>query len=342
MQFNQILSKQVTVIKTANGYENNDWGHGSPVGMIIPLKHVLYDMQELLKEKVKNVRSLPYHSKEQYDAKQLMPRYYICGVFDLNEYKVGRFPIHDYPNVPSDLMTIDIDEKDNPNIDIWKIREEIFKLPYVFCCLKSISGHGFYCIIPIEDTHYTKEYYHYILRLWKQKYNINIDDNADTIIRARIVSYDEDIDKWVKNEDIQVWNLKYIERKEEIAVKQQEKTYPKYERKTDGLDWNAITNKAMELLINDGYTVNNYYGWYHLGCELSNFENGYELFHKASMNYDNNQKDAAIMKRWKGCKPTGIDSSLIQKWCGMAKNKYGEKWFKKYINKQYEETTTTT
>lgn len=326
-----ILKTQVTVLKTSNGYENNEWGKGNPIGMIVPLKAVLFDMQELLKDKINHVRSLEYHSKEQVEAKLLMPRYYISGVFDLNEFDVGRFPVHDYPKVASGLMTIDIDEKDNPDVDIWKLRQTIFDLPYVFSCLKSISGHGFYCIIPIEDTKYTKEYYYYIERLWKHKYNLIIDHNAASLIRARIISYDEDVDNWIKKSEVTKWNLKYIE-KQPKETKVEVQHYSKYERKTDDFDWEYLTNKAMELLIEDGYTVNDYRAWYHLGCELANFDNGYEMFHKASMNYDSTQSEASIIKRWKGCEATGINNSLIQKWCGMARNKLGKNWYKKYIN----------
>ena len=325
-----ILRTQVTVIKTANGYENNIWGKGNPIGSIVPLKYVLYELQDICKNQVDYVRSLEYHSDEQKQAKNIVPRYYISGVFDLNEYKIGRFPIHDYPKIGSNLMTIDIDGKDNPDIDIWKIREEIFKLPYVFSCIKSISNKGYYCIIPIEDTHYTKEYYNYIIKLWKNKFGINIDNNASSLIRARILSYDDELDKWIKKDNVQVWNLKYVEKpKEEVIVEQ--KIFPKYKETIDGLDWTFITHKAMELLINDGYYVKGYNAWYHLGCEVANFEDGQQLFLKLSKNGSYNDSIDVIMKKFKSCSPSGINNELIQKWCGMARNKYGKNWFLKYI-----------
>lgn len=327
-----ILRTQVTVIKTANGYENNIWGNGNPVGMIVPLKYVLYDLQEICKDKVDYVRSFEYHSEGQKQAKNIVPRYYISGVFDLNEYSIGRFPIHDYPKVSSNLMTIDIDGKDNPDIDIWKIREDIFKLPYVFSCIKSISEQGYYCIIPIEDTKNTKEYYNYILRLWKSKFGINIDNNASSLIRARIITHDIELDKWIKKDNVQVWNLKYIEKP--IEIKEEEQThYNKYvDKQKDGLDWTFICHKAIELLINDGYYAHNYNSWYYLGCECANFDDGQKLFIKASQNGHYSDSIDVIMKRWKTCKPSGIDNDLIKKWCGMARNKYGKNWFLKYIN----------
>lgn len=330
-----ILQRQITCIKTSNGYENNEWGVGDPVGMILPLKAVLYDLPVIIKDRLIEVQNMVYHSKEQKEAKLLLPRYYISGVFDLNEYNIDRFPIHDIPKHGSGLMTIDIDEKDNENIDIWEIRRKIFELPYVFSCLKSVSGHGYYCIIPIEDTVYTKDYYMYIMGLWKKKFNINIDKNAASLIRARILSYNEDIEDWIK-EDVDVWRLRYIGREEEkkcVDGSLYDYNLSNYKNVEDGLDWNYITNKAMELLINDGYHATNYNSWFYLGCELKNFDNGEELFYKASNNVDYNDSSDTIRKKWNSCKASGIDDDLIRKWVGMANNKYGKNWFVKYIKK---------
>ena len=320
-----ILSTYVGLLKTQSGYDTN----GNPVCMNVPLKYILYDVPLMNKDWLDYVVSLPYHSKEQEKAKSKTPRYYISGMFDMTEFNYGRFPIHDYPIKGSNLMTIDIDAKDNPDIDIWKIREEIFKLPYVFSCLKSVSGKGFYCIIPIEDTKYTKEYYNYIIRLWKQKYNITVDDNAASLIRARIISYNEDIDNWLK-EEVEVWNIKYTEpiKKEESAKK--EEHYSKYNN-TDTTDWNYLTEKAMELVINDGYYVKGYNAWYHLACELKTFDR-YDLFIKASNNVDYNDSIDKIKKKWDNAEPVNIDNDLIRKWCGMARNRIGKDWIKQCKN----------
>lgn len=317
MKKDEILNKYVATIINENGYIN-----GKFIGSNITLYDALYTLPLKWKERLEYTSSLEYHSKEQIEAKSQLPRYYISGIYDMSEY-IYRFPIHDYPKCASNLMTIDVDAKDNPTIDIWKIREEIFKLPYVFSCLKSSSGKGFYCIIPIQDTHYTKEYYHYIIDLWKNKFNLNIDEKADTLVRARIISYNEDIDSWIKDE-VSVWKLKKL--KEEKSDKNELSLFnykPKYQSNSN---WERITHLCMKKLIDDGYTVNDYAAWYHLGCELANFDDGYEMFYQSSKNYDNSQSDSYISKRWKGCKASGIDDNLIRKWCGMAKNKYGNDW----------------
>lgn len=324
-----ILSTYVATLKTETGYDSN----GNPVGLNIPLKYVLYDLPLKSKDWLDYVASLPYHSKEQLKAKSKTPRYYISGIYDMNEFNYGRFPIHDYPTKASNLMTIDIDGKDNENIDIWSIRKDIFNLPYVFSCIKSVSRNGFYCIIPIEDTKYTKEYYNYIIKLWKQKFGINIDDNAASLVRARIISYDEDIESWIKDE-VEVWKLKYIEpiKKQEVITKKE--NCSKYNNDNEnGFDWNYLTEKAMELVIDDGYYVNGYNAWYHLACELKAF-NRYDLFVKASNNIAYDDSIKVIDKKWNAAEAADIDESLIRKWCGMARNRIGKNWIKNiYKNK---------
>jgi len=317
-----ILKIYVASVISETGYTNNDFRNGKFVGSNITLYDALYTLPLKWKDKLIDTMSMEYHSDEQEYAKSLLPRYYISGIYDMNEYII-RFPIHDYPKVESNLMTIDIDGKDNTDIDIWKLREEIFKLPYVFSCLKSCSGKGFYCIIPIEDTHYTKEYYDYITNLWKDKYGLKVDSYASSLVRARIISYNEDIDSWIKDE-VSIWKLKDPKIKEEM--KEESLLFSYKPKKEYNSNWDNITHSCMVKIIDDGYTVNDYKAWYHLGCELANFDDGYELFYKMSKNYDSSQSDSSIKKRWKGCKASGIDDNLIRKWCGMAKNRYGKNW----------------
>jgi hypothetical protein len=321
----EILSTKVTLLNKENGYDK--------IGENLPLSAAIYHLPNQLKQRLIDVVNMEYHSEEQKQAKRNIPRYYISGKFELDDWKNGgRFPIHDTPAIGSNLMTIDIDGKDNEHLNMWEIREKIFNLPYVFSCLKSVSGNGFYCIIPIEYTLHTKEYYNYILDLWKQQFNINIDKNAASLIRARIISYEEDFNRWVKNGEVQIWQLRKI-KKEEVIEKQQELFFPKYQTKKDNdLNWELITHKAMELLINDGYHIDGYNTWYYLGCELKNFPDGEDLFIKASRNGRYDDSISTISRKFKSCKPSGLTDDVIKKWCGMAKNKYGPKWFVKFLS----------
>lgn len=312
---NDIENTYVAAIPFENSYN----------GTNAPLKYLLNDLVEEWKERLTSCKSLEYHSNEQKGAKSRLPRFYISGAYDFSV--TDRFPIYNKPIKKSNLMTIDVDEQDN-NIDIWKIRDEIFNLPYVYSCLKSVSGHGFYVIIPILDTDFTKEYYNYICDLWKQKYGIVCDKQASSLVRARIISYDEDSQKYIKKDtEINVWELKKKQKKECIEEYKQE-VFSKYETTTRNFD--KLIPKIMEALINDGYCVNSYGAWWYIGCELANFDNGEQLFIKLSQNNTKyNDSIKTILNKWKQCSPTGITDELRRKWMGMAKNKYGEQWMAK-------------
>jgi len=321
----EILSTKVTLLNKENGYDK--------IGEVVPLVAAIYSLPNMLKQKFIDILNMEYHSNEQKEAKRNIPRYYISGEYKLDDWKNGgRFPIYGHPFVGSNLMTIDIDAKDNTHVDILEIRKKIFNLPYVFSCLKSVSGKGFYCIIPIEDTLSTKEYYNYIVELWKQQFDINIDTNAASLVRARICSFDEEFEQWIKKDPVKIWKLKKIV-KEEPEVITPEIVYPKYEPKSDELNWDFITNKAMELVINNGYKIESYGAWYHLGCELKNFQNGEQMFIEVSKNNPKyNDSISVILKKYNSCKPTGLNDNLRKKWIGMANNRFGKKWFVKYLN----------
>ena len=310
---NVIETIQVGAIRHQNSYK----------GTNAPLHYLLYDLVDEWSDMLKKIQAMEYHSKEQAEAKSQVPRFYISGAYDFNVK--DSFPIYNKPIVKSNLMTIDIDEKDN-EIDIWSIRKQIFELPYVYSCLKSVSGHGYYCIIAIEDTDYTKEYYRYIAKLWKQQFNLNCDTNASSLVRARIISYDEERDNWIKKDtNISVWKLKLKEKKTEVKPQEQIK-FDKYKH-DNNLD--NVIPLIMEKLIDDGYYIDSYGAWYHIGCELKNFQNGEEMFVKLSQNNPRYNDDIkAILKKYKECSPSGIDDNLRRKWIGMAKNKYGKDWLK--------------
>jgi hypothetical protein len=309
---------QVGAIRSQNCYS----------GTNAPIKWLLNDLMDEWSEQLKNIQSMDYHSEEQSKAKSCVPRFYISGAYDFSVK--DRFPIYNKPVVKSNLMTIDIDEKDNDGIDIWSIRKKIFDLPYVYSCLKSVSGHGYYCIIAIEDTDYTKEYYRYISKLWKQQFNLNCDQNASSLVRARILSYDEERDMWIKKDtDISIWTLRLKEKK--VEQKQQEQIkFDKY-KYDNSLD--DLIPLAMEKLIKDGYYIDNYGAWYHIGCEFKNFQNGEEMFVRLSQNNPRYNDDIkTILKKYKECEASGIDDNLRKKWIGMAKNKYGKNWYKTIKN----------
>jgi len=82
------------------------------------------------------------------------------------------------------------------------------------------------------------------------------------------------------------------------------------------------------MMIDSGYYAKNYNAWYHLGAELKNFDNGWELFLKSSLNSNYDDDETTIKKKWDQITASGIDNDLRRKWMGMAKNKFGTYWYK--------------
>lgn len=287
-----------------------------------PLYHVIVTVPEMQKDTLVNIGNMEYHSAEQTNAKRYVPMFYIGGEFPNHEIKNDKCISY------SNLMIIDIDKKDNVDIDLNEIRQTIFNLPYVFGVYKSISQMGLYAIIPIEDGKYTNQYYNYIGKLWKQQFGINIDKQANNIARGRFISYNPDWKNWTK-EEVKVWKLKLEEKTQEETKHQI--IYPKYNQ-----DLSYMTNRthlAMQKLVNAGYNADgfnsHYNAWYHVGCEFKNFADGLNLFVRFSQNSCKyHDSYSVIANEYNKCIASGITEDLHRKWQGMALKKFGKDWWK--------------
>lgn len=270
-----------------------------------------------------DVANAPYHSDEQKRLKDAMPRFYIAGTFPYKSIKDSS--VIEYTN----LICVDIDGKDNPDKDLEEIRRTLFALDYVFAVYLSASRKGVYAIIPILDGREAPAYCNYIRRLWKFKYNIETDKNAENIARARIISYDPDWMKWTKTEDVQVWELKVTEETEERHQNTGKPLVGIYKR--EEIDMKERTHKAMQALIGNGYTVDGYYKWLRAAKELKNFDDdGFELWYMMTVNnakYNDHDRQK-LERKYKGLTRAELDEDTHRKWQGIAKKELGEEWWK--------------
>lgn len=307
-----IFTQRVTVIPTETGWLNN-----KHIQQEIPLITVIRDLPNVpaVRAKLEETIAAPYHSEEQHALKKLLPRYYIAGTFPYKSIKD-----HDLLK-PTNLMTIDIDKKDNPNIDFTSIRHTIFDLSYVAGVYTSASGQGCYAIIPIEDYTKTRDYHSYILNMWSKTLGINIDKNCSNIARARILSINDDYREWTKTDKVKVWDLYTTEVK--VENKTNELLIPFEDDNKE-----ELVRKAIWKVLESGYTVNNYNAWYHIGCEFANFSDGEQMFQKLSDNYG--KQTYSVADKYNEClkDPAPLETVKI-KWLGMAKNMFGPKWWKK-------------
>ena len=319
MKSKYIKQLTVTVIGANRGYDKTTDGTFSYTQYNTTVIDALYLGKNKYKQQIDYVQSLPYHSKEQLEAKQNLPSIMFGGKWEL-------WHIHDEEIIDkTNLIVIDVDKKDN-TIDLNILTKKIFDLNYVFAVFKSSSGKGIKAIVLVEDGYKCKDYYDYLIDLWKYKFDVVIDKQAKNIGRKCFVFVDDDI--MIKDDDIDIkpWKLVKIE----LPVKETKKI--DLFNKTDNDYIIERTHNAIAAVINDGYYVDSYGAWYHLACELSNFNDGLELFKKASKNHPiYNDTDSDIIKKYNNAKPTGITEELNKKWQGLAKNRLGNKWWKRNL-----------
>ena len=233
----------------------------------------------------------------------------------------------------SNILAIDIDKCDNPDIDVNNLKIELFSLPYVFLVSNSISGQGIFVLVLLEDGRNTELYYKYLVRLWKYKFNVNIDERCTNIGRKRFISYDDHI--LIKDNDVDIteWKLKYIE---PVEQHNKQTLFQSGEQQNQY----SLVHKAIWYLLNNGYSIDNintdkaYSVWYHIGCDFRHFDDGENMFITFSNN-TSKYKDSTsrILSKWKQTKIENNIDDISRKWCGICKNLYGIDWIKR-INEQ--------
>lgn len=89
----------------------------------------------------------------------------------------------------SGMICIDIDKKDNLNVEGYdRLKNRIAKLPYVAYCGLSVSGEGYFCIIPISDPNKFLLHFFSLQKVFTGM-GITIDQACKDICRKRFVSF---------------------------------------------------------------------------------------------------------------------------------------------------------
>lgn len=204
----------------------------------------------------------------------------------------GKFSNRDGKHLESHsgLIAIDIDYKDNKEI-MSQIPSILQGLPYVAYCSKSISGDGYFAIIPIENTSHFKQHFRALQEEMK-KLGIVIDKSCSDITRLRYASYDENP---YYNPNATEYYFEYGDDtntnrlSETKKVKKQEYSHPSSLSDVD------ILNRELEYLKNNNINIpDDYNTWFNIGMALnSRFgENGRKFFHefsKFSEKYDESE-----------------------------------------------------
>ena len=207
---------------------------------------------------------------------------------------LGRFSQRDSEHLVeySGLTCIDIDLKDNVDI-MPQVPSILRKLEYVAYCGKSISGDGYFAIIPIENPKHFKQHF-YALEEEMKSYGIVIDKSCKDIARMRYASYDAD-GYYNPNARTYYWELD----KEAEVVKESKKEKAKCKRKKTTPTSSSMTDaemvgKQLELLKSSSTTIpDDYDTWFKVGMALNSGlgEDGRTFFHEFSKLSDKYDED---------------------------------------------------
>lgn len=173
----------------------------------------------------------------------------------------------------SNLLCIDIDFKDNTKIKNYQeLKNQLSNIKNIAYCGLSVSGNGYFCLIPIAYPEKHKEHYELLKELF-ETIGIIIDKQCSNLSRYRFYSYDPDA--YYNYSAIPFSQIKRAQLQELIEVRSQGRT--------------MNNSNHGELLINEIFKrkidiTTGYREWFEIGCALANEygEAGREYFHSIS------------------------------------------------------------
>lgn len=251
-----------TRISVYNGVTDN-------VGVICPLRAFLFSKKH--KKDVERVRSL-YGSEAYKQEKKHLPMAAISGTFRTRN--IGDLIEH------TGLICIDIDEKDNPHLDMAEdVMPRLRELPYVFYAGKSVSGNGYFAIIPLLHKGLHRQHYCSLKHVFLEM-GINIDKNCGDVTRTRFISYDDNFymnenaelydgleseDEWKRN--VPVFSVPNVGNLPENGLTDEQK-----------VDFCVRMIEERHIDITEGYS-----NWVSVGASLASMgERGRNYFHRVS------------------------------------------------------------
>lgn len=242
-------------------------GASDNIGTPIKLKDFLFtDRFKGIAEDIRQ-KATP---EERHDYKKSkvheIPAITISGLFNVRESK-GLVS-------PSGLMCIDIDHKDNTPEIMAKVPSILKSLPYVCYSAKSISGDGYFAIVPIENPYHFRQHY-FALEEEMKSYGITIDKSCKDITRLRFATYD---DEYYYNPSASSFYLE-VDTAQPIDRKQSRQ----FISSSTHSDEDRVKGE-IEFLKNNSISLpDDYDTWFKLAMSLSSLgEKGRKFFHELS------------------------------------------------------------
>jgi len=221
------------------------------------IKHL--KSNDKIKAKIQELRKL--NDKSRYDSmKKKLPQIVFAGVFE----RRANNAIKSY----SGLLVVDIDSKDNPDVNLLEVKSILKDDPYVFAVFVSPSGKGLKLLVRVAEpipnvTDYealakkhansARGFFSYL----EASYGLVADKSGTDLSRACFVSWDPDI--------IINWEAHIFEYKD----KENNSDYKKYS------DWESYSDAELRELVESALAAIpfgkdfNYHDWLRIGLALA-------------------------------------------------------------------------
>lgn len=229
-------------------------------GTSCKLATFLFDRKHI--EEIARLRSLPT-KEERNEVKRRLPQACISGIFRPTR-RAENLVRH------SGLICVDIDKQDNGHIENWsELKNELSKLKEIAFVSQSVSGSGYFLIIPLKYPQHHKQQFEQLKRDF-ERLGVKIDRACGDVSRMRCLSYDES--PYI-NADAIPYTGYYVEPKPVYNYQ--------YSGGDDILDRVAKCCERIEASGTD--ITGNYDSWFTVGCALSSLgESGRAYFHAVS------------------------------------------------------------
>lgn len=242
-------------------------GKNDTQGQILNLKDILFSNR--FKSLAEDIRQKPTpDERHKYKSSKMheIPAFTVSGQFS-SRSNAGLVS-------HSGLICIDIDLKDNFEI-MGQVPNILKSLPYVCYASKSISGDGYFAIVPINNPNRHKEHF-FALQEEMKSYGIMIDKQCKDVSRLRCVSYDNEYyyNPFASTFYLEVDTTQPLDRK-------QSKQFVSSSTHSD----EDRVKGEIEFLKNNSISLpDDYDTWFKLAMSLNSSlgENGRKYFHELS------------------------------------------------------------
>lgn len=114
------------------------------------------------------------------------------------------------------VLCIDIDGKDNPDMNIDNVKDQLIELPFIYYVGLSIGGRGVFALAYIDDPIYYQEHFDAIKDYIHTHTGLNIDAQCSNTNRLRYMSYDDD--SRIKKDDDDIYPFTEIKFKNAVTT----------------------------------------------------------------------------------------------------------------------------